>query len=55
MSRKSAKKDEFDDLLDGLLSKEEKKNTKKREKESMQPYSSTYLEPNPPINDFKKT
>jgi hypothetical protein len=30
LSRKSGKKDEFDDLLDGLLSKEEKRSNKKK-------------------------
>lgn len=53
LSRKSAKKDEYDDLLDGLLSKEEKKSNKR--KDNIQPYSSTYLDPPNNMFDMKKT
>ncbi len=54
MSRKPAKKDDFDDLLDDLLTKEEKRSNKK--KDTMQPYSSTYLDPPPNhMIDMKKT
>lgn len=54
-SGKSVKKDEFDDLLDDLLSKEEKKATKKKEREAVQPFSSTQLDFQNSIPDFKRT
>jgi hypothetical protein len=56
ISRKSAKQDEFDDLLSDLMGKEDKRNQKKKDRDSMQPYSSTFLEPNINNNmDFKRT
>jgi len=55
LSFKSAKKDEFDDLLDDMLNKHEKKANKNKEKDVIQPYSSSFLDPPPPPFDLKKT